>query len=373
MRISFVLPFWRPYLGGVETAAFELAKALSQEHEVQVHTSAVGPQGTRLPVGRTYDGEASCWVTRYRSPRGMIVFRPAHLNADVVHYHGFHRFLIAAALTSSSTVPVVLQPHGNLSTVAGEPRGLRRTARVLLDRTWSPLLLRRFSRVLCLKEEERVIMVNAGVAPDRCRIVRAPIHPTDHGGPHWSPAAARDPGLFICVGRVTPLKYVEHAVRAIAATAGLRLVVLGPVADRGYLASLQALVTNFGLERQVSFVGPVPDLSRWYAQASGVILCSKAEGQGLVMAEAVSHGAIPIGTSEAVGELAAHMGGVMTYEWGDIPQLASALARVAAARTQGKDLLGDGPEWVRANLAPDVIAQQVLAVYREVIAEWRHV
>lgn len=363
-------PYFYPYTGGAETAAWEMAKSLVEDHgvEVEVHTSWYGGPDLKMSAGLTAYLDGGLRVRRYRSPSRVVYFMPSvSEDCAVLHVLGFHRLLVAATVLSERHRPAVLQPHGNVSMVSGEPPGVVRSLRLVADRTASRWLVSRFSRVLCLNEVEQEAMERAGAPPERLRLLRAPMR-LDSSDGDVDVGNARDLNLFLSVGRVTPLKYVEHAIRALASVPGARLMVIGPFVDEEYRAELMSLVYDLGVEERVCFLGALSaaELRRWYSQSAGVVLCSRSEGQGLVLSEAAFHGAVPILAQGASDELVAAMGCGLLYRWGDTEELASRLEEVMSNRTSFESGLTRARAFVEAELAPSTVVAKLLAIYQEV-------
>jgi glycosyltransferase involved in cell wall biosynthesis len=70
-----------------------------------------------------------------------------------------------------------------------------------------------------------------------------------------------------------------------------QLVIAGPD-EGGYRATVEAEVRRLGLERSVSFVGPIEDAQKWqvYVDSDLFILPSLSENFGIVVAEAMAAG-----------------------------------------------------------------------------------
>ncbi len=363
-------PYFYPYTGGAETAAWEMAKSLVEDHgvEVEVHTSWYGGPDRKIFAGVTLYLDGGLSVRRYRSPSRVVCFRPrVSEDCSVLHVLGFHRLLVAATVLSERRRVAVLQPHGNVSQVPGEPPGLVRSLRLLADRTVSRSLVSRFSAVLCLNEREQLAMERVGVPPGRIRLLRAPV-PLKGSDGGIDVGSARDLDLFLSVGRVTPLKYIEHAITALARVPRARLMVIGPCVDEGYRAKLVSLVHDLRVEERVCFLGALPtaDLRRWYSQSAGVVLCSRSEGQGLVLSEAALHGSVPILARGASDELVAVTGCGLLYRWGDTQELARRLEEVMGKHASFEPALARARAFVEAELAPSAVAAKLLAIYQEV-------
>jgi glycosyltransferase involved in cell wall biosynthesis len=100
-------------------------------------------------------------------------------------------------------------------------------------------------------------------------------------------------GRLVAIGRLTPSKRFDHAIEALAdlrrthPQARLDLVGAGPE-----LARLRRVASEYGVERQVTLHGRVPDSTRdaLLAEADAVVGTSVREGWGLTVTEAALAG-----------------------------------------------------------------------------------
>lgn len=157
-----------------------------------------------------------------------------------------------------------------------------------------------------------------------------------------------------------------EVVKALAPSARMpTLVLAGPWDDR--YQEPKALVAALELDRHVRFLGPVSDdeLRVLYAGADVLAFPSLAEGFGLPVAEAMSHG-VPVACGrlpaliEVVGEGAA---------WFDplVPEsMADTLIRVLADRDEHDRLAEIGRQRAR-ELSWDRVAAETRQIYRQVL------
>lgn len=179
------------------------------------------------------------------------------------------------------------------------------------------------------------------------------------------PSMPRDIDHMLFVGRLVEKKGIDvllHAMPGILArrpSARLSVVGHGPLFD-----PLKALASRLGLDRAVTFVGPVPsaELPDWYRRASVFVAPFRAatsgdqEGLGLVLVEALGCGC-PVVTTDlaAVSDVVDGMPGVVRTQAGDVSALAANLAdvlendRAAGALIDGLDVLKDRFDWGRVS------------------------
>jgi glycosyltransferase involved in cell wall biosynthesis len=178
----------------------------------------------------------------------------------------------------------------------------------------------------------------------------------------------RDLGLLF-VGNLVPTKNVDLLLRAfgrVRAEIGMSLTIAGDGPLRSSLASLAA---TLGIVDSVRFVGvqsrrEVADLM---ARASALVLPSRSEGWGVVIAEALASGT-PVVASRVGGIpeiLGSEEGGILLPP-GDVDALAAGLATIAGWRPERSRVAAASrarPWRTQAGL--------IAAVYRNVLAEVR--
>ena len=144
-------------------------------------------------------------------------------------------------------------------------------------------------------------------------------------------APERDPDLAVMIGRLVPLKRLDHAIQAFQriarANPRARLALYGDGPDEERLRSLAA---ELGIRDAVEFHGHQPDAADSLAGAAALVLTSTYEGQSLVIVEALVRGCpvvaydVNYGPSDLVvdGE-----SGILVPS-GDVDALAEALGAV---------------------------------------------
>jgi D-inositol-3-phosphate glycosyltransferase len=151
-----------------------------------------------------------------------------------------------------------------------------------------------------------------GASLDRIELVppgvdHAFFSPGSRSGARHALGLSDDPTVLF-VGRIQPLKGLEVAVRAVAASADerVRLVVVGGASGADgpqEYDRVRKIVSDLGLTHRVRFVPPQPhhQLSTWYRSADVVVVPSRSESFGLVALEAAACG-VPV-VAAAVGGL----------------------------------------------------------------------
>jgi glycosyltransferase involved in cell wall biosynthesis len=209
----------------------------------------------------------------------------------------------------ASTVPEVLVPE------AGRLRLVVLVHMPLGERSTEPSTLTRESAVL--SAAAAVVTTSAWsrcwllerypVRASRVHVARPGVEPAD-------PApGSPDGGHLLCVAAVVPDKGHDLLLAALAEVKdlGWRCVCVGSLSrDPGHVERLLGLVRSHGIEGRVRFTGPRTgdDLEASYAGADALVLATRAETYGMVVAEALAHG-LPVlatavgGLPEALGRL----------------------------------------------------------------------
>lgn len=251
------------------------------------------------------------------------------------------------------------------------------------DRIMLPRLVRasaeRANRILTLSEfSKRDIAERYAITPDKIEVVQPGIEP------HFRPIEdlavlgeirgqyALPESYILFFGRTDPRKGVDTLIKAyqnLSADGGVKhqLIIAGRAgsADK----ELRAMVRTGGLERQVRFIGIVPD-SDLPGLISGADFCvypSIFEGFGLPALEAMACGK-PMITTNASSLPEVVQDGALMFEPGNVGELVRAMKRLldsdVLAREAGAAALvrAQNFSWVRS-------ASQVRHVYETIMTE----
>ncbi len=151
----------------------------------------------------------------------------------------------------------------------------------------------------------RRLLETYALSADRVHVAEPGVDGADLATP------SADGGALLCVAAVTFGKGHDVLLDALAATADLpwQCVCVGSLdRDPEFVEGLRRRCTEIGLGERVSFAGPRTgaDLDATYAAADLVVLASRAEAYGMVVAEALARG-VPVlasdvgGVTEALG------------------------------------------------------------------------
>lgn len=183
-----------------------------------------------------------------------------------------------------------------------------------------------------------------------------PLPALDDETPTLQPAVG---GNILCAGRLVREKGFDRALRAFARLRDRKatLTIVGDGPERG---ALEALATHLGVRARVVFVGYVPDVRPWLAEARLLLVTSRYEGYAAVIVEALGAGRQVVSTdcTPAAPELLGDdLSGRVTR--GDDAALARALDDLLASPAPDPDVLARRVQAYR--LAP--VAATYLAAF----------
>jgi glycosyltransferase involved in cell wall biosynthesis len=193
-----------------------------------------------------------------------------------------------AAIFAGRLTRAVQSYHGFFE---GEPRLLSRLSYLL-----TPLSSRLMARTVCVSETLRAELLRRfhGSAQRTIRIYNG-VPSMQVAAP---PSRARDGGMILSCGRLSPDKNFPFLVRAFACMKhqAARLVILGDGPERH---EIEAEIARLGLQGHVSLPG-YADPTPYYAAASCFAMTSIRETFGLVVVEALATG-LPVVTTASGG------------------------------------------------------------------------
>ena len=338
--------------GGMSVYVRELARALAARgHRVDIFTADPGPRdppvrrlapGVRL-VALDADG-AQGPLKRALPPRlpllleGLERFRRSEgLRYDVVHSHYWLSGTVGMWAGERWGVPHVITFHTlgavkNRLGCGAEPRARIRGEAELVHRA---------DRIVAptAREAEHLVRLY-GADPGRigripCGVNLRRFRPLGRARARRRLGIPAGRAVVLYVGRFAPLKGVDRLVEALARSAHrdrARLLVVGGDGPRATATvRLGDLARDLGMERSVTFAGPVDQahLPLYYNAADVLVLPSLYESFGLVMLEALACGTPVVATRVGAAEALIRPG--ITGELAGSPSpgaLASAIDRV---------------------------------------------
>ena len=339
MRVLVVSGIWPPDVGGPASHAPEVAAFLrGRGHEVEVvTTAAAAPAPQPYPVH---------WLSR-SLPKGAIhvrtgleVARRAHA-ADVVYTTGmFGRSAAGATLARRPyviklTADPAFERARRRGMVGGDVDEFQQSAgdgalRVL--RLARDAELRGAAHVFTPSAYLRELAVSWGVPAARVSVLPNP-SPRLPELPPRDELRARlgmDGPTLAFAGRLTAQKSLGDALAAVAANAGVSLLIAGDGDER---SALERRTAELGLERRVRFLGPQPreQVLELFRAADATILSSSWENFPHTVVEALAVGTPVLATSVGgVAEVVRDGENGLLVAPGDAEALAAAVGRYLA-------------------------------------------
>ena len=388
LRVLFLTPYFRPYLGGIERAIERLSFQLLDSPEVE----AVGVLTTKYAFPRIPHPE---WADREQTREGIRIFRLT----------GFPRPSLPLY-----SVPLVWFPPGQVRRYLEEfnPHVIhfvgdgwfwghfwswfwrKGRARFVFTPSYHTLpalrcWLRPINRFLCRAVDHVVTLTRqeAGQVgrdyranPDKLVVIGwgastfAPPDSGDSAALETGVVDAADdtPVTILCVGRLSRHKGQEWLLDTYRQARPsfrrpARLVLVGR--DEDAEDDLRAAVRAAGLENEVSFTGELDDaaLAHWYSRADLFALFSQYEAFGLVYFEAML-GGTPVLTHEVGANRELLTRGAVVVPRFDRNAAAAALTRLVNDGPHRRQLGADGQEYALSEFTWSAVAEKYLAVYR---------
>jgi glycosyltransferase involved in cell wall biosynthesis len=341
--------------GGGERYPLELARALAAEVDCELVTFGPRPGSWRAGGGlRVRVLRPVAWLHGHPAQPVAPLLPAALTRAEIVHTHHFQSVptRVSAVTARVLGVSTAVTDHG------------------LPGRTWGGLVHRLFDRFLAVSRFSARLL---GAPPARTQVIYGGADPRRFT-PH--PAAARDGVLF--VGRLTPHKGIDLLIRALPAGAALRIAG-GPGHDpRPPERDYPALLRRLAEDRDVAFLGPVPDpaLPDLYRRAAVLALPSldrtcygrrvpASELLGLAALEAMASGT-PVVASRIGGLAEVVVDGETGFlvEPGDAEALGDRLARLLSDRRLAARLGANARDLVVERFTWQACAERCLAAYQ---------
>lgn len=255
--------------------------------------------------------------------------RPAAL---LTASHKLNRAALLARIVARVPMRVTIRMGMSVSGLS-ESMGARRARRLHRSmRHWYP---RADAAIVPSPGVGRDLLEYAGVSPQRLHVIPNPIvnealdgaaaQPLDD--PWFAPGA---PPVVLGVGSLEARKdfaTLVHAFARLRAKRPLHLVILGEGRERG---RLEALADELGVAAEVRLPGFESNPYRWMKRASVFALCSRREGSGAVLVEALACGtpAVAADCPTGPGDILQHGRVGPLVPIGDERALASAIERL---------------------------------------------
>jgi glycosyltransferase involved in cell wall biosynthesis len=376
LRVLFLTPYFRPYLGGIERAIEQLSFQLMRRQAV----AAVGVLTTKYAFPRIPQPH---WADRETTPQGIAIFR-----LDGRPQRSIPLYSVPLVWFSPRQIRGYLEEfEPNVVHFVGDGWfwghfwtwfWYRRRARFIftpsfhtlpLGRQW----LRPINVFLC-RVVDRVVALTRGegervgraywVSPRKLEVIGWGVAP-----PGPAPAASNRGVLTIlCVGRLGRHKGQEWLLKVYRVArpqfvCPTRLVLVGR--DEGGEGAIRSQVQASGLEQEVTVTGEVSDeeLAEWYSRSDLFTLFSRYEAFGLSFFEAMAWG-VPVLTHDvgANRELLARGSAVVPRF--DEAAAVGEMVRLVNDNEYRQRLGREGREYALAGFTWSAVAEKYLRVYQ---------
>jgi len=247
---------------------------------------------------------------------GLRRLERSGFRADLFHAHVYQAGVAALVAAKRYRVPLVVSEHSSHFSLGTLQRSAARRARIVF----------RAADLVCPVSEHLRRSIEASGVRGRFDVVPNPVDTTVFAP--CPPRGDRPTALF--VGGLDPIKQVDVLIRAFArlGRSDIQLELVGDGAARG---ELEALAERLGVARAVHFRGYLPreEVARRIALSSFLVLPSRTETFGCVLAEALAVGRPVVATRVgAIPEIVTADNGILVPP-ADEEALADALARMS--------------------------------------------
>jgi len=395
LRVLFLTPYFRPYLGGIERAIEQLSFQVMQSEQVE----AVAVLTTKYAFPRVPHPE---WADRDITPEGISIFR----------LRGYPKRSIPLY-----SVPLVWFPPSQVRRYLKEFQPnivhfvgdgwfwghfwswfwFRRRAGFIFTPSYHTLPLSRWwlrpingfickvmDQVVALTRQEAAqVARDYWVPPARQAVIgwgASPLNDHQLAGVETAPpeggetASQEIPVDILCVGRLGEHKGQGWLLESYRQARDrfhrrdrlhrpARLILVGR--DEGGESALREEVRQSGLEGEVLFTGELEDseLVDWYARADLFVLFSRYEAFGLVYFEAMIAG-IPVLTHDVGANRELLTRGAVVVPPFDRPAAVEELVRLVNDADYRKSLGQEGKGYALEEFTWSAVADKYLAVYQ---------
>lgn len=376
LRVLHVSPFFAPawVYGGLPESAYQFARHLAGAGAaVRVLTTDANGPGARLNAaamaeyehGRGFKVRYCARVARQSVSVELVGALLEQVRwADVVHLHAAYSFPTIPTLLAARMLrrPVVWTPHGALQRWSG-------SRRVVLKSLWEKVCIAIGSDGLILH-----LTSDSEVAETRARFPRATIELIPNGV-EIPPTLNRDPRAARLrlgfVGRLDPKKGIENLLAAcrIVKDRGrpdFSLTIAGAGTNE-YETRLRAEIDRLCLANEVSMLGDIrgEEKQRMYERTDVIVTPSFTENFGIVVAEALAHGAAVIASTGTPWKEVERKGCGLWVN-NDPASLADAITKISSMPVA--EMGQRGRRWMAEDFSWEKCASAMIALYNNVLA-----
>ncbi len=376
IRVLFLTPYFRPYLGGIERAI----EGLAFEYLASPQVEAVGVLTGKYAFPRVPHPD---WPDREVTPEGITILRLSSFPLKSLPLYSvplvwFSPTQIRRYLDEFDPTVVHFVGDGWFWGHLWAWLWGRRKARMVFTPSfhtlpWTRQWLRLFNIPLCSLVDDVVPLT--GLERERVqRAYRVPEKKMSVIGWGVKPSsvaradAPRQAVQVLCVGRLGAHKgqmWLLEVYRQARARFEhpVRLVLVGR--DEGAESEIRYAVRNWGLEEEIIITGEVSDadLERWYAESDIFALFSRYEAFGLVFFEAMASG-LPVLTHDVGANRELLTRGSVVVPDFHTRAAVDALVRLVNDTEWREGLGTEGKEYALSEFTWPVVAKRYIELYQ---------
>jgi glycosyltransferase involved in cell wall biosynthesis len=397
LRVLFLTPYFRPYLGGIERAIEQLSFQIQKSPEVE----ALGVLTTKYCFPRVPQQH---WADRETTPEGIAIYRLSgypkrsiplysvplvwfsplrvrsylrEFNPNVIHFvgdgwfwghfwawfwfHGRARFVFTPSFHPLPLSSWWLRPiNGFICNVVDRVIALTRMEADLVRRAY------------WIAGRKQGIIGWGATPPELPRLSSGENKVPDSSSPLGARGDSQRkddsvPLIILCVGRLGRHKGQAWLLNVYQQAKSqfnrpTRLVLVGRYEDDE--ASIVDEVRTRGLDGEVLLAGGVSDgeLAEWYARSDLFVLFSQYEAFGLVFFEAMAHG-VPVLTHDVGANRELLVRGAEVVPRFDIRAAVQGLARLVNDTGYRAQLGQEAQEYALAEFTWSAVAEKYLREY----------
>jgi len=290
MKIAQVCPRFYPHIGGVETHVYELSKRLVKDFEVEIITT---DPTRKLPKIEEIDDiivrrfKSFAPSNAYHISPDMYIFLKKHsYKYNIIHTHSYHALpALFASLAKDNKNKFIFTPHYHgrghtfIRNILHKPYKI--LGRKIFDKSDAIICVSKFEKNLVLKDfrvnPSKVYVIPNGINFDEFR-----------GVDQIKGRKSQSEKIILYVGRLEKYKGIEYIISALAKLG--KEYVLEIVGKGSYKQNLIYLARKLGVLDRIRFYQDLNrnELIEKYAKADVLVLLSKYEAYGIVIAEALA-------------------------------------------------------------------------------------
>jgi glycogen synthase len=312
MKILIITANYYPRVGGVEVVVKEVTERLAQRgHACTILTLNQCAVREDEKLNGVHIKRFSSRISKrlFELSPEMLLYcvrnRCAFNTFDVVHIHNYHSLLsLQMAFLLKDVVrtkgKVIFSPYYHAE---GHTKGASVLLKIL--HPFGRWILQQVNAFICISDYE-ASLVQLDFSIPREKVWTIPIGVGRISGKRKEKERG-GPISLLYVGRVEQYKGIQHIVQAMAQLKEAHNVSssLTIVGEGDYAHELRTTIKRLGLEGAVRWLAHLPPemLDEEYANVDMLLLLSKTESYGLVVAEALAHGTpCIVSKSSALGE-----------------------------------------------------------------------